>query len=173
MIIATLFAAGCACSATLPDDPQALVDMLARTSDEHAPAEAVAARDKLVEMGKSAFPVLIENSDDNREAWYCFQLQTIQPTTVGVVCICIIQDQIELALPKGQLDMFMLTTASKEELSQWWQERSNWSLEEMQIEAARHSLQKAREWEHFPSEAQKQEVIEMYHDRLKELGAEE
>jgi hypothetical protein len=171
-ILLTLLTAGCACAEKLPDEPQALVDMLAGTGDESASEDAQAAHDRLAGMGTAAFPVLIENRDDERETWNCFQLQTTDPTTVGMVCACIIQGQVEVNVPKGYYDLCLLGfLPSKRELIKWWKERPDWTLKEMQIEAARHSLQKALEWQHFSSEEDRQKVIEMYQNRLKELGA--
>jgi hypothetical protein len=173
MMIAALLVSGCACGTKLPDEPQALIEMLAKTSDEFAPRQAVAASHKLMEMGTAAFPALIDNSNDEREAWGCFDMDVSEPTTVGVVCTCIVQSQVEMNLPKAYRDMWMLGLASKDKLAEWWKERSGRSLRELQIEAARYSLHKAESWPDFIAPAEKREVMDIFRCRLAELGAKE
>jgi len=153
----------------LPGDIQVLIDLLAATSNEAAPEQALAAHKKLVQMSVAAFPALIENRDDARAAWGCFQLSTVNPTTVGEVCACIIQGQVELNVPKLYRDLRLLGhLPSKVKLSQWWEKRSDRTLRDLRIEAAKYSIEATKKAK-FTSEKEKQQVLDKFTNRLREV----
>jgi hypothetical protein len=164
--VSVVLIVGCVSSPKLPDEPQALIELLAETSDEFAPKQALSAHDKLVGMGTAAFPALLENRDDKREAGG-FRLEISVPTTVGMVCACIIQEEVEVNIPKGFYNLqFLGFLPDKEELSLWWKERSGRTLYELQVEAALFSLALAR-YEKI------QWAEERFVARLKELGVDD
>jgi hypothetical protein len=120
-------------------------------------------------MGITVFPILINNRYDERIAYSCFQREVIGKPRVGDVCFGIIQSQVEVNVPKFYQQFYFL---SKPMLPQWWEERSKCTLQQLQIEAAKYSLAQIQGFTELQNDVDIQRGIEIWSNRLKELGEE-
>jgi hypothetical protein len=166
----------------LPDDPQALVELLAITGEAAVMAPiftpdrdtpetdrrivAYAAAEKLREMGTKAFPVLLGDFGDERQS-VAFRSSTSQ--TLGFACFCIIDDVVDPDPPgyhhyrPGQVAFLMF---DKDLMALWWKERAGRDVKALRIEAAQYNAAAAR--------AEKlDDEYPVWAGVLKELGAKE
>ena len=87
------------------------------------------------------------------------------------VCAALVQGQVEGDVPKAYEDLYILgVMPDRERLEAWWAPRAGRTLEELQIEAARHSLAEAKKAAYLSAE-EKAAVVKIFSERLRDLGA--
>ncbi|HKO96280.1 MAG TPA: hypothetical protein VJU86_04775 [Pyrinomonadaceae bacterium] len=99
-----------------------------------------------------AFPALIQHLSDKTPASFEYfggrDVQcppqatpcTRQPT-IGEACFLIIQSEVEGNWPKAYIGYYTLTAGN---VGEWWQSRQTMSLKDLQLEAAKSSLERAK-----------------------------
>lgn len=171
VLVAALFSRALA-TPTRAGDPDAkalqmLVDRLADSGNGFDTPEAVAASRILDKFGTKAFPVLIENLDDQRPACRCFQQDTSTPTTVGAACMGIMRGQVEKYTYLGKAFPRYL---HGKDLKSWWQENNQKDLLQLQVEAIEWSI---KEIETNESYKRLQSHLPKLSKSLKELQAQQ
>lgn len=141
---------------------------------------AFEAAKKLKTYGKAAFPFLLAHLDDNRQS---VAFRRVIPHTVGLSCLCIIEDQI-IALPsdyqgsfyrKGKdgelhprprfMEPHLFTSKT---IAQYLEDRKDKSLEEMQVEALEWLIEQEKKIG-FQSEEQENEILGPLRRRLRQI----
>jgi len=178
----------------LPGEASALVEALASPNeapqiytihlrypegyDRQAQARVRAAEEKLRAMGPKAFPALIERLDDTGYSYTeCYG--TWRNLKVGEVCFYIIEDQVEFyghdyATRPGAdgeevlKPSYLYTFHTTQHLRNWWEERQDMTLRELQIEALEWNIEKERE-RGFTDDEQRETVLAPLLRRLAEL----
>jgi hypothetical protein len=144
---------------------------------------AIEAAKKLKTYGKAAFPFLLAHLDDNRQSIAC---RRIIPQTVGLACLCIIEDQI-IALPSDYQGSFMRKGKdgeshprpvfmkpylfTSETVAQYLEDRKDKSLEEMQVEALEWLIEQEKKIG-FYSEEQENEILGPLRRQLQQIKSE-
>jgi len=108
----------------------------------------------LSEAKTEAFPALIKHLGDKTPASYewfgildlrCGPQTTPCPPwapTIGEACFEIIQSEVEGNWPKAYRTHYILTAGN---VAEWWESRRTMSLKELQLDAAKTSLERARQ----------------------------
>jgi hypothetical protein len=108
----------------------------------------------LVKAKTQAFPALIKHVSDKTPASYehfglrdirCLQEKTPcppWPPSIGEACFELIQSQIEGNWPKAYRSYYVLTAGN---VGEWWEPRRTMSLKDLQLDAARTSLERAQQ----------------------------
>jgi hypothetical protein len=157
---------------------------LPKDYDRKAQEKVEQARGKLIELGKDAFPVLIEHLNDKG---YSRSIPTaiLRSLSVGDVCFLIIEDQVDLFASRrcksrqgadGQLHVFHRYFSkyckrawyTQAGMQAWWKEHKSQTLKEMQIEALRWDIEDERKIG-FPSKEDEEEYLSPYLEKLAEL----
>ena len=153
--------------------------------DEKAQEKVEAARQKLIDLGKDAFPILIEHINDEGYSRPCEGSAIPSGESVGYVCLYILEEQVDLAgmryksrtgvdgEPHGHVGFFSQFYKDEENKSQnamrrWWKEHKHLSLREMQIEALRWSIAQERRIG-FPDKKDEKSYLQPLLQKLKEL----
>lgn len=136
-------------SAITPEYEQAIQD-LAEGKDEKTVLGAV----QLLSRAKTqAFPALIKHVSDKTPASYdvfgirdilCLHEKTPcppSPPSIGEACFEIIQTEVEGNWPKAYRTHYILTA---ENVGEWWESRRTMSLKDLQLDAAKTSLERAQ-----------------------------
>ena len=101
-----------------------------------------------------AFPALIKHlSDKTPASLEYFGARAVQcapqaspcppwQPTIGEACFAIIQSEVEGNWPKAYRSHYTLTA---ENVGEWWESRRTMSLKDLQLDAARTSLERARD----------------------------
>jgi hypothetical protein len=141
------------------------------------------ARKELKEMGKDAFPMLIEHVQD--KGYSRTILTSIQRSlSVGAVCFMLIEDQVDIGgmrykwregvdgkthLHRGYFSQYCGDAwFTQEGLKKWWKENQNYSLKEMQIAALKWDIVREKEIG-FPGKDDKKNYLEPLEQKLAEL----
>lgn len=107
----------------------------------------------LSEAKTEAFPALIKHLSEKTPASYeWFGLRDLLcapqttpcppgPPTIGEACFEIIQSEVEGNWPKAYRTHYILTAGN---VAEWWASRRTMSLKELQLDAAKNSLERAR-----------------------------
>ena len=117
---------------TLPDNPEALIGLMADSSNKDA-GVAMKAHAKLLEMKEKALPALVKHyHEDDRTAASTFQgrYSISGEADVGYVCYNIIARIV--GFETGKHAAFSPVWPS--DLNKWYQQRKDWSLAEIQAE---------------------------------------
>jgi|GEM_PF-6599701 len=146
---------------------QMLVHLLADSGNGFETPEAVAASRILSKYGTKAFPVLIENLDDERPACECFQRDTSNRTTVGEACRNILEGQVEKYTYLGKAFPRYL---DGKDLKKWWRENNKKGLLQLQREAVEWSVAEIESNEAYKSLRQS---LPKLRRSLKELQAQQ
>ena len=127
------------------------IDDLAEGKDPETVKTAILV---LVKAKTEAFPALIKHlSDKTPSSYEYFGLRDIRcvmeatpcppwEPTIGEACFEIIQSQVEGNWPKAYRSHYVLTAGN---VGEWWESRRTMSLKELQLDAARTSLERARQ----------------------------
>ncbi len=115
-----------------------------RNYDHAAQKLVIAARDALVAKGFTAFPQLVESSEDGRYS-YTMRDESWMNVSVGDVCRWIIIVQVEVCQPfvrSHRADFpgntyYLLIGPYGTDLKEWWKASKHRSLREMQLEATK------------------------------------
>jgi hypothetical protein len=123
---------------------------LAEGKDQQTVKAAVQA---LSDAKTRAFPALIQHlSDKSPSSFEYFGGRDIQcapqatpctpwQPTIGEACFAIIQSEVEGNWPKGYRGYYTLTAGN---VGEWWESRRTTSLKDLQLDAAKSSLDRAR-----------------------------
>ena len=136
-------------SAITPEYERAIQD-LAEGKD---PPTIISAIQVLSNAKTQAFPALIKHLSDKTPASFeffglrdilCAQQTTPCPPwqpTIGEACFEIIQSEVEGNWPKAYRSHYTLTAGN---VGEWWEYRRTMSLKDLQLDAAKTSLERAR-----------------------------
>lgn len=136
-------------SAITPEYERAIQD-LAEGKD---PQTVITAIRVLSDAKTQAFPALIKHLSDKTPASFeffglrdilCAQQTTPCPPwqpTIGEACFQIIQSEVEGNWPKAYRSHYTLTAGN---VGEWWESRRTMSLKDLQLDAAKTSLERAR-----------------------------
>ena len=157
-----------------------------REYDAEAQKNVEMAQAELVSLGKDAFPALIAHLDDEG---YSLSIETavLRSLSVGEVCFSIIEQQVDPAPMRykvrvgadGKWHGFQRylsqhlghETGDREGMRQWWQERRQLCLREMQIEAYAWRIEHERRIG-FPDAAEREQILQPLIQELDKLKAE-
>src|SRR5215203_390766 len=135
-------------SAITPEHERAIQD-LAEGKD---PQTVIRAVEVLSNANTQAFPALIKHLSDKTPASYEFfgqrdllcwpQTTPCSPwqPTIGEACFEIIQSEVEGNWPKAYRRHYTLTAGN---VGEWWESRRTMSLKDLQLDAAKTSLERA------------------------------
>jgi hypothetical protein len=164
---------------------ESLITQLRVSDDDGSSEKAKLAERKLLELGKMAFPFLIEHINDREESLRTSAGATPRSLTVGYVCFDIIESQVDLAgmnyksregtdgeyhVHRRYFRQFWKDEDKSrlDGLQRWWKEHKKQSLQEMQIEALRWAI--AREEKiGFREEEEKKHYLQPLLDKLQKL----
>ncbi|MAS92886.1 MAG: hypothetical protein CMO55_06775 [Verrucomicrobiales bacterium] len=140
----------------------------------HDRDEALQAQEFLRSSGKDAFPTLLKYLYSTEPAagfTYPRAVETkegqpYQPT-LGDAVFLLMQDAIEGNRPRGFRQFYVITW---EKIEQWLSEHADLSLEEMQIAAARESMQLIEQKKPFDQESMYQMALDHIQQRIAELS---
>lgn len=135
-------------SVITPEYEQAIQD-LAEGKDTQTVDTAIRV---LIEAKTQAFPALIKHLSNKTPASYehfglrdirCLQERTPcppGPPTIGEACFEFIQTEVEGNWPKAYRSYYVLTAGN---VGAWWESRRTMSLKDLQLDAAKTSLERA------------------------------
>ena len=144
----------------------AAIETIATSEDKAAVLEADA---RLRSGGLPAIHALRQHLDDARIPATDYLTRAVlgQPN-LGDHCFWLIQDMIEAPVPKLYHAQYSVLTYGNVE--QWLDERSDKTLQELRLDAATTSLERAKAEFEDQAMSSAQQAMELYQDRITDLG---